>query len=187
MNITRRRMVDLILKATPVAIAAHFGISVVTAADIRLELLKDTHITQVAMPGETFGDKQCIWYSVANVANVWAEELKRQNPDADIHELNRTCRVMARAVDQDLEMAGVESHDLKVMVEVPKFTWTRAPRHPGDFGHTPTRPFQIMAGVSQEVTLWSKRTKVGYIGQKLIVGEEVDLARRSLFGLKNAG
>ena len=184
MKFSRRGMLEMIAQSTPVALAAHFGISTAMAADMRTELLKEHKMstrTSVAMPGETFLDKQSIWYSVSGVAEVWEKELHRQHPAACPRELNRTCRVMARAIDNDLRTAGVGASDKKVLVMVPQLTFTSMPA----FERTDSGPkFELAAGVVQETTLWSKRTKVGYIPRKIIVGEEIDTARRGLFGLK---
>ncbi len=169
----------MMAKAAPVTIAAHFGISEALARDVKQELAKDMNRTLVAMPGETFLDKQAIWFSVADIAEVWATELKVQHPWASSHELDRTCRVMAKAIDKDLITANVGAEDRKVIVNVPQLTRTISTSRFGEGSS-----FELRAGVTQETSLWSKRTRIGYIQEKIITGEQVNEARRSLFGLK---
>lgn len=181
---SRRDAMKTILGLSAAAVAAQFGISEVVAEDLQLELTKDLNRTLIAMPGSTLLDKQEIWYSVAGVAKVWAEELRRQDSrlvgDA---RLDAACKRMARAIDHDLKTARI-SAQTKIMVEVPRLGWTTA-KTVNSHGIVGRDDFELRAGVSQSTTLWSTRTRVGYIGSEgIITGETVNLARRKLFGLK---
>lgn len=171
-DFSRRGMLKMIAAAAPAVVAGKFGISLEMAKDVQKELQKDLNRTLVAMPGETYLDKQSIWYSVADVAHVWAEELHRQNPDLSRAHIEHTCKKMARAIDFDM----AENHigaDTKVLIEIPKLT------RRGGWDNR----FELRAGVEKTKHLWTERTRVGFIGGGIITGEEVDKARRSLFGL----
>ena len=170
----------MIAAAAPVAVAGHFGISEAMAKDMQAELAKDADRTLIAMPGETFLDKQSIWFSVADVAGVWAEELHRQHPMYEVRTLLGPCQRLAKAIDSDL--TGAVGAQDKVLVEVPKLRPTES-LHPA-LGASPVK-FELVGGVEQKTTLWNTRTRVGYIQEEILVGEAVNEARRGLFGLRS--
>jgi hypothetical protein len=169
-----------LLGLSAAAVATQFGVSEVVAEDIKLELERDLKRTVVAMPGQTMTDKQEIWFSVANVAEVWSKQLADAHPIlADDRRLFDSCKKMARALDHDLETARIKD-DIKVLVEMPQLSFPR-----GQSRHPNQSQFELRCGVEQTATLWSTRTRVGFISSGgILTGEAVDTARRSLFGLK---
>lgn len=177
MKIARRGLMKLIAAAAPVAVAGHFGISEAMAKDMQRELAKDADRTLIAMPGQTMLDRQSIWFSVADVTEVWARQIHSQHTDTAYPAVERACRQMALAIDHDL--IGNAPGDAKVIVEVPKLRYTSNPL----YKNPQNRRFELLAGVEQKSTLWAQRTRVGYIQEELIVGEAVNEARRGLFGL----
>jgi hypothetical protein len=169
-----------ILGLSAAVVATQFGVSEVVAEDMQLELAKDLKRTTVAMPGQTLIDRQEIWFSVANVAEVWSKQLADAHPRlADDRRLFESCKKMARALDHDLETARIKD-DMKVLVEMPQLTFPD-----GRLGQHDRPQFELRCGVEQTSTLWSSRTRVGFIGSGgILTGEAVDTARRGLFGLK---
>lgn len=174
----RRTLIKSMLAGGALALTAEFGVSKATAHDIIGEFQKDldaggrmavsgdilgdlTHEKiQIVMPGETMLDRKAVWYSVADVAEVWAKELAPQMEALGHHNsfrLNAMCRDMAKRIDEDLMTAQVK-HEQKVLVEVPNI---RKAQH-GD-------TFEIVAGLETKAGLFGERMRVGYIREDLVL------------------
>ena len=181
----RREFLKQFITASSVAVAAHFGVSNAVAEEMQEEFLKDFSRTSVAMPGE----HRPVWASVADTVDVWTTHLMKDplisssstgrrddTADALIFAVRGMCKRMAKAIDHDLCTSRVEEGK-KIFVEVPKVRRSSGPlsRLSGDF--------ELVAGLETKKTIWGEELRVGYIQEGIITGEEVDSAKRGLFGL----
>ncbi len=183
MDASRRALFKGLI-ALPVVVAAEkLGVTKFMAAEIQEDLAKDLTRSVFQVPGTTLTDKREVWFSVANVAEVWAKHLYPQispysathptdsTGQAGFERMYETCKRMAKALDADLATGRIDERS-KVIVEIPKLRMTGG------------RNYELVAGLDTSVNIFGmSKHRIGYIQEKIITGAEVDEAKRSLFGL----
>ena len=189
----RRQLIKTMLAGGAVALAADMAVSkgmaddiisdlkqdmreekqMMLASDLYSDLERDSKRQIYAMPQSCLTDQKMIWYSVANVAEVWADQLKAQmddmgfNSPGDYKKLTRMCKQMAYKIDEDFRTAEVDQAK-KVLVEVPNL------RKSGRLGAS----FEIVAGLESKANILGQRYRVGYIQEKIYA--PVEDAKRAL-------
>lgn len=190
----RRGFLQALLAGSAAAVAAHFGVSEAMVPEIKEELSKSLRVTHVSMGGQLpWQGNDAIWWSVGQVADVWAGELQKQSraqtgKPLDSHLLRQSCRRMAKALDIDAMKARLK-HNQKVVVGLPKL---RIKANSGmGYGTTATREmdynnnFDLLAGLDTKAGLWGPKYSVGYIQEKVWTPdqEQVDETKRIWTGL----
>lgn len=171
----RRSFLKSFVTASTVAVAAHLGVTSSVASEVQQEMAKDLRRQVFGMPQHTLTEQRSVWFSVANVADVWADQLLPELEALGFSDresrMRAMCATMARKLDFDLKTAGV-TEDQKVLVELPR---VRRAKLDKSFGYRPTKlkdTFELVAGVEQQSGLFGDRTRIGYIQEKIIVPGE---------------